>query len=189
MKQISDFTKTSRQQYTPLLRISHDENPNDPMVCNWLARVLSFENNHECVTYFKKYLSLPTATWDIERSAAMRSISVFEDKEKWLRLAIQECEYFRPPYYDLANLYYQRQDWANCLAIGLLGLSKSYHTNTYLESAEAHRGALDDLVAISFWNLGVIEKSYEHAKKASELSPDDQRMQNNFKYIATELNK
>ena len=47
----------------------------------------------------------------------------------------------------------------------------------------------DDLCAISAWQLGEWKLAVEHGKKAVELSPDDERLQNNLKFYREKANE
>jgi glycosyltransferase involved in cell wall biosynthesis len=188
MNHSQDYNK-SRSLYTPLLKLSLDENPDNHEICDWYARALRDENNPECVSYFKRYLAMPAATWNAERAETMRSIAKFEDTEGWLKRSISECKDYKPSWLDLARYYYGKADWVNCLQASISGLNCDYNavSNTFLTIHWPYGPELDDFAAISYWNLGAKEKSLEHAEKALIFSPNDERLQNNLKLIRDSL--
>ena len=47
--------------------------------------------------------------------------------------------------------------------------------------------SLHDLAAIALYRLGLYKKSYEHAKMACEMEPNDQRLKNNLVLIEEKL--
>lgn len=68
----ADDTK-SRSSYLPLLELSVMENPLDDRNTHYLAREYMFHGEYEkAIEMFKKHLSLPTATWKMERCASLR---------------------------------------------------------------------------------------------------------------------
>lgn len=65
-----------RTQYLPLLELSVEENPDNDRAVFWLGREYMFYKMYDkSIETLKKYLQMPTAVWNEERSAAMRFIS------------------------------------------------------------------------------------------------------------------
>jgi tetratricopeptide (TPR) repeat protein len=185
---IYQFQDTSKfRNYLPMMKMTCEEYPDDQNFLHWYGRELRSRNDKSCVEIFKKYLSHPNATWKEERADAMRSIGLFENQEYWLKLAVEESKLYRKPYVELALIYYSRLDWSKCLTqcLHAINLPK---TNTYLDDQNDFGPILDDLASISYWNLNMKEKSLEHAQKAFDLSPNDERLKNNLIAIKNSIN-
>lgn len=189
-----DLTKP-RSQYLALLELSAEENPMDDRTIFWLGREYMYYSQYDaCIEILKRHLSLPTATWDEERSASMRFISnsykAMENKTEakvWLYRAIAECPYVREPYVYMAKLAYSEEDWELLFFVTEKGLEIKERSGSYLVEPESWGYILEDYAAISCYYLGLYEKSYEHAIKACELLPNDSRLENNKKLIKAKL--
>ncbi len=189
-----DLTKP-RSQYLALLELSAEENPMDDRTIFWLGREYMYYSQYDaCIEILKRHLSLPTATWDEERSASMRFISNsykamenMSEAKVWLYRAIAECPYVREPYVYMAKLAYSEENWELLFFVTEKGLEIKERSGSYLVEPESWGYILEDYAAISCYYLGLYEKSYEHAIKACELLPNDSRLENNKKLIKAKL--
>ncbi|MDF2568261.1 MAG: glycosyltransferase [Oscillospiraceae bacterium] len=189
-----DLTKP-RSQYLPLLELSAKENPNDDRGMFWLGREYMYYNkNDESIDTLKHYLTMPSAKWDEERSAAMRFISQGYEKKgdlhearMWLYKAIAECPHVREPYVYMAQLGYLQDEWPLVMLMTTEALKINIKTGSYLTEPKSWDYTLYDLSAISFYRLGLYEKSYEFATKACEMAPNDERLKNNLQLISLKL--
>lgn len=175
----------SRGQYLPLLEQSHRENPTCHQTLFWLAREYAHTSNQEqAVAHFKKYLEFE-GSWHEERSESQRWLSKLLPHEKlfWLRSAIAAAPDKREAWIDMAEHYYQNQDWLQCLANATSAINISHKSNSYLETAEAWGSKPYDLAGIAAWNLGLKKKSVELITRAAELNPTDQRIRNNLELV------
>lgn len=187
----------SRTQYLPLLELSAEENPTDPQTVFWLGREYMYHGMHDkSIETLQKYLKLPAAVWNEERSAAMRFISVaYEAKgdihtaKGWIFRAIAECPHIREPYLRAARLGYSQSDWLLTYAMVKDGLSVTVNTGSYLIEAECWGHVLYDLGAISAYRLNILEESRAYAIKALEITPEDLRLQNNLKLIEAKISQ
>jgi hypothetical protein len=96
---------------TPLLVLGMQENPNDPRSVYYLARQFFYNNDWaQARGLFAKYLGMPEATFDQERSEACRFMSrmVWPDqRERWLLRACYEAPQRRECWWELAMAYQQ----------------------------------------------------------------------------------
>lgn len=180
----------SRSQYLPLLKMSVQEDPYNDRNSFYYGRELYFYGRYaEAATELKRHLTLPTATWAPERAASMRFIgkSVPAEAEIWFRKAIDQAPGRREPFVDLAKLYYERQDWNQCLQAAKDALAITVKPLEYLCEADAWGAAPYDYASIAAYRLGLFEEAFEYAKKAVEIDPDDQRLQSNLKFCEEAL--
>lgn len=194
MNHFPDYTKP-RVQYLPLLELSAEENQLDSQTVFWLGREYSYYGKHDlCVETLQKYLKLPTALWNEERSAAMRLIaSAYEAKgdikeaKAWLFRAIAECPHTREPYLKAARHGYNHADWPLVYAMVKSGLIINNNTGSYLVDVDCWGYVFYDLGAISAYRMGMFEQSLGYAIKALSIEPGDQRLQNNLKLIEAKI--
>ena len=173
----------SRAQYLPLLSLSVKEDPYNDRNAFYYGRELYFYGQYEeAAKELKRHLELPTARWAPERAASMRFIgkSVPAEAEIWFKKAIQEAPGRREPYVDLAKLYYERQDWENCLGAAEGALEIEEKPLEYLCEAEAWGSAPYDYASISSYYLAKYAAALNYAEKAMNLEPDNERLKNNF---------
>jgi len=189
-----DVTKP-RAQYLPLLELSAQENPGDDRTAFWLGREYMYNAMHDkAIEELKRHLSLPSATWDEERCASMRYISkCYQNKHDikqaklWLYRAVAECPRVREPYLQLAELGYLESDWPLVYLMTEKGLGITQPSGSYLHEPAAWGYRLYDLGAISCYRLGLYEKSYEYARAACDMEPDNRRLASNLELIRLKL--
>ena len=175
----------SRGQYFPLLRLAIKEDPSDDRNTFYYARELFFHNHYtEAIAQFKRHLDLPKAVWKPERAASMRYLAKMEhqDRESWLFKAIAESPISREPRVDLAEHYYLEGRWIECYAMAQSALRITQQPLEYLVESDSWGYLPHDLVAISAYNLNNYSEALEHGKKAVELAPWIDRLQENLKH-------
>lgn len=184
-----------RTQYLPLLELSAQENPSDDRAAFWLGREYMYHGMHDkCITALKRHLNLPSAAWDEERCASMRFIAKsyqskgdMKQSRLWLYKAIAECQRVREPYLQLARLGYLENDWPLVYLMTENALKISKRSGSYLFEPETWGYSLYDLGAICCYRLGLYEKSYDYAKRACDIQPGNDRLNNNLELIAIKL--
>lgn len=179
-----DATK-SRSQYLPLLRQSVEEDPNDDRNAYYFARELYYYGeNEESIREFYRYLALPTARWDAERSKAMRFLAQLEPhkRESWLLKATAEAPHRREPWVDLAQLYYEKSMWPLCLGAAMRALDIAEKPLEYLCEADAWGAKPFDLAAIAAYRTGNKGLAVAFGTKAVEVEPSNVRLVNNLKF-------
>ena len=184
-----DPTK-SRGSYLGLLELSVKEDPSCQRNAFYYARELSFYCRwQESIDACKKYLAMPTATWDHERCYAYRVIgrSYRElgnnvEAEKAFHMAASEVPHAREPWHELAHLCYLQGRWEECFAYAMRGLKITFRENVYTSDAIVWGHQLHDYAAIAAWRLGLHDIAIEQGKLAIELSPNDVRLRQNLVY-------
>lgn len=189
-----DLSK-SRSDYLPLLELSVKENPMDDRAAFWLGREYFYHDMYDKgILTLKKHLSLKTANWREERSASMRFIARCYEKKgdrreekAWLFRALAECPEVREPYLALVKAGYMEKNWPLVYAMAEKGLSITESSGSYLAEPESWGCALYDFGAISAYYMGLYEKAMEYAKKACDLNPTNERLQNNQKLVEDKI--
>jgi tetratricopeptide (TPR) repeat protein len=169
----------------PLLKLSVTEDPYNDRNSFYYGRELYFYGHYEeAAKELKRHLALPTARWAPERAASMRFIAkcVPSESELWLRSAINEAPGRREPFVDLAKIYYERQDWQNCLKAAEDAIAIQEKPLEYLCEAEAWGHAPHDYAAIAAYNLGQFSKALGYAQKAVKINPKEERLQKNLAF-------
>jgi glycosyltransferase involved in cell wall biosynthesis len=175
----------SRSQYLPLLELAIQEDPLDDRNAYYYARELFFNQKYlEALKEFKRYLSLPTATWKAERSSAMRYVSKClggEQKEKWLKLSVKEAPGRREPLVDLSLFYFDQRNWKDCLRYSKEATKIVDKPLEYLCEDFAWGSIPYDLVAVSSYNLKYYRQALIFGKRAVNINPENKRLLGNLK--------
>ena len=141
--------------------------------------------NDKSSIILKKYLALPNATWDAERSEASLYLSKLEPNNAWshLLIASYSAPSRREVWVEIANYCYAKQDWINLLWASLNGLTKSKTQNSYLDRPESWGSQLNDLGSIAAYHLGWHDKALELVLAAIEIEPNNERLKTNLQFI------
>lgn len=185
-----DPTK-SRGQYMDLLELSVKEDPDCPRNAFYYARELTFYARwDDAIKALNAYLALPRATWENERSYAMRllgkshsELGNMYEAEKWYMRASAEAPWTREPWCELAMLYYRQNRWEDCLNASLRALRITNRDFVYTCDPAVWGYWPHDLAAISAWHLNMPELALKQAELAVEKAPDDQRLVANLQHI------
>lgn len=189
-----DPTK-SRGQYMDMLEVAVREDDRDPSHFFYYARELSFYQRwDESIAALKKYLTMDAASNQNERCYAMRVMGKcysekgdWAESEKWYLQAAGEAPNTREPWCELAMLYYMQQRWPECFAMSMRALQVTNRDLVYTCDPAVWGHWPHDLLSIAAWHLGMKQVSIEQARLAVEKSPDDQRLQENLKFVMGEL--
>lgn len=184
-----------RTQYLPLLELSVQENPNDDRAMFWLGREYMFRGMYDkCIETLKAHIEMPSAGWDEERSASMRYISkCFQSKgdmgqaKQWAFRALAECLRVREPYLHLARIGYLENNWPLVYLMTEKGLAIKEKSGSYLMEPEVWGYSFYDLGAICTYRLGLFMKSYEYAKTALSMEPENARLKSNLELIKIKI--
>jgi glycosyltransferase involved in cell wall biosynthesis len=186
MTEVQDFSKDTRQRYTPLMEVAHRENPDDAQICFWLGRDYMYANRgDDAATLFERYIDLPASTWGEERSEAMRFLARVQPERKihWLDRARLEAPHRREIWLDLAEQFHSDADWENLFWACSNGIRKTRRTNSYLDDGNAWGFRLHDLGAIAAWHLNVMDLAVEWGTEALSLDPSNGRLKNNLDFF------
>ena len=186
----------SRGQYLDILRVSVTENPLDARHAFYYGRELKFNGQWDAaIAECKRYLALPTATWDHERGYACRvigesyqALGLWDEAIRWHRTAVTEAPRARESWCALALCAYRMSRWAECFgaALSCLGITdkeRVYTMDPAVWGAQPH-----DLAAIAAWNLGLHTVALEHARTALLHDPNEFRLRENVKFMQEYLN-
>jgi glycosyltransferase involved in cell wall biosynthesis len=177
-----DNTKP-RSQYLPLLAQSVLEDPYDDRNIFYYARELFFYNQYEeSAIMFEKHLELPKATWAPERAASMRYLAKVRptDARYWLERAIKEAPGRREALVELAQYFYNREDWQNCYWAAIDAIKIEEKPLDYLCEEFAWGYLPYDLAAISAWNLGFKDEAKIYGQNAVNLDKNNERLITNL---------
>lgn len=185
----------SRGSYLPLLEMSVKEDPDDDRNMHYLGREYMFYSMWDnCIETLKKHLDMPRAQWKDERSASMRFIArAYKAKEdyrearNWLYRAIAEAPHLREAYVELVLLAYDERDWPAVYHMAEEALKIKERPAVYMNEPFAWDATVYDLGALSCYELRMFDKSYEWAKIAVEMSPNDERLKSNLEIIKTKI--
>ena len=186
VSELQDRSKTTRQQYFPLLEVAHKEDPDDAQICFWLGRDLMWAKQPDRASeLLLRYLALPSSTWREERSEAMRFLARTQpaNKMSWLDRARIETPHRREIWLDLAEEFHAQSDWLNLFWACTSGIEKTHRTGSYLDDQHCWGFRLFDLGAIASWHLNVMDRAVEWGYKALELDPGNERLKNNLDFF------
>ena len=190
-----DNTK-SRGSYLSLLELSVKEDPTDDRNTHYLGREYMYYGKwNESIDTLIKHLSLPKATWKDERCASMRFIARcyiqlnrFDEARMWLNKAIEESPYLRDPYLEMALLEYKFSNWEKIEYYCNKALEIKTHTKSYINEPFSWNHTVYDLLSLSYYYQKKYNLALENVNLAIEISPKDERIQNNKKLILEAIN-
>lgn len=178
-----------------LLELAMKEYPNDVRNLHYLGREYMFVNRYDdAIETLKKYLNHPNSNWNEERSASMRFIGrcyngkgYYLQAKAWMLKAIAETPNIRDSYIELAFLAYGKQDW-NTVYFAVTDALKIKEMNTlgYPSDPRGWNSDIYDLGSLACFNLGLVDNAIEFAKQAARLSPEDERIKNNIRFMEQE---
>ena len=181
----------SRGSYLPLLELSVKEDPENDRNMHYLGREYMYYGKwQEAIDTLKKHLTLKSATWNLERAASMRFIArcytnleQYDEARLWLDKAILEASDTRDGYIERALLEYRLGNDLDVIKYCNEALKITTNHKCYINETFSWNETVYDLLAISYYNLGKKEEALENINKALAIKPDDERLQNNKKFI------
>lgn len=185
----------SRGSYLPLLETAVEENPTDTRMLYYLGREYMYKKQWQsCIDTMKRYLAL--SRWEEERSAAMRwsayswnMLGKPREAARWYLRAIAEAPQMRDPYVEFAQLAYQQKNWSLVYCLTRQALSILEKSKNFANMGYAWDHTPEDLCSIACWNLKLMDEALEHARRAVELNPDNERLKKNLQLILTAMEK
>ncbi len=183
---LQDKTK-SRGQYLPMLEMAVRENP-DARNLYYLGREQSYHQQYDkSAESLKKYLEI--SVFPEERAAACRILSKCEpdNAEEWFMKGTEEFA-CRESILALANYYYTKAMWDECLLVAEKALAFKEKPTQFLAESWAWGHMAYDLMAISCWQLGKWNLAYKYGKEAVKISPNDERLAKNLAFYKEKMN-
>lgn len=176
--------------YLKLLEAAVKQNPTDSRDHFYLGReYMYYQHWEKCIHTLEKYLTLPTSTWNEERSAALRYMarSYLNQNQKENAIlaferAAKEAPHLREPLIELANLYYHDQAWQQVAALIDQALLITTSSTSFVNEGHAWDATPYDIGSIAHYHLGHIDLALVYALKALEFSPNNARIQANITF-------
>lgn len=182
-----DPTKTSTASYLPLLEMASEEMPDDARTAHYLGREYYYHGRFEdAIRLLEKHVTMPSSWWKSERSCSMRIIAECyvrmnkdDNAEFWyMKACIETTE--REAYIELAKFYYFRQRWRECLQAASKAFDiKVKNYDHYSGNHYSWNGGPEDLMAVSYYNLGMVADAHKFAQLAVQADPNFKRFQDN----------
>ena len=149
----------------------------------------------QAIETLKKHLTLKSSTWALERSASYRYIASCHkhlgnknEQEKNLVLACLEAPNTREPFFELAVMYFQNENYIlSAFMFEEMFKVKNRELN-YMSSPHCWSSLPYDYLSICYYHLGNINKAIENATKALKLS-NEERLKKNLEFFIKENNK
>lgn len=190
-----DETK-SRGQYMELLDLATKEDPYCERNAFYHARELTFTRQWDrSIIALKHYLQMPKASWDYERSYAMRLLgqsyeAVGNDQEafRWYMKSCAEAPNTREGWLDLAQYCYRKESWLECYSAIKKCLAITDRQYVYTSDPKSWTGLPYDIGSIAAWKLGLLDESVLLLKTAIEYNPSDERLNNNLNLLMDKKN-
>ena len=181
----------SRGSYLPLLELSVKEEPEDDRNMHYLGREYMYYSRwNECIDTLIRHLKLPTATWKDERCASMRFIARsytnmgrYDEAKLWLEKAIKEAPYLREPYVEMALLDYRLGNDMRVIKNCILALRIKKNKKTYINEGFCWDYTIDDLLSISYYNLGLYDIALYYVDRALAYDNGNERLIKNREVI------
>jgi len=181
----------SRGSYLPLLELSVKECPEDDRNMHYLGREYMYYSRwNDCIETLIKHLNLKSATWKDERCASMRFIARsytnlgrYDEARMWLEKAIKEAPYLRDPYVEMALLEYRCGNDLEVIKNCTLALRIKENKKTYINEKFCFDYTIDDLLSLSYYNLGLYDISLFYVDRAILYDEMNERLIKNREVI------
>ena len=145
---------------------------------------------NECIETLIRHLNLPSATWKDERCASMRFIARsymnlgrYDEAKLWLEKAIKEAPYLRDPYVEMALLDYRMGNYMDVIKNCTLALRIKENRKTYINESFCFDSTIDDLLSISYYELGIYDISLYYIDRALKFDCGNERLIKNREII------
>lgn len=186
----------SKENVLKLLKVSEQEYPlYERNIFDLGCEYMHHTNYDRAITVLRYYLTLPTATCTVIRSAAMRFIAKcykkldgLKEATAWLFRSVAEGITIREPFLELAKIGYQQKNWIMTYYMVDTALAITSKTNTFLDEEEAWGSILFDLGSLACYQLGLYKQAYLYAIEAITYEPDNLHLLENLKLIELKYN-
>lgn len=193
-------TSKSRSSYLPLLELRAQEDPDDYYGKYYLAHEYHYRNMYEKSNavlteilteekYYSRLDVLEIAACYLFMGDNYREMGQPDEAIYNYVKAISTEPTYREPYLYIAEIYNEKRNYN--MAVGYVkdALEKSVRHYNWLERDDSWKEKPDDILAVSYYYLGSLDLSYEHACKALSLNPNHTRLIYNKELIENEVNK
>jgi tetratricopeptide (TPR) repeat protein len=186
-----DHTK-SRGSYLPLLELRAKEDPEDYYGKFYLSHEYNYRGYYEksnevlldiLKNYKDKYSNLEIAAAYLFLGDNHRSMGDPDKAIYYYNLSIAQEPSYREPYLLAAEICNERKNCNMAMGYVFEALAKSYRHFTWIERDNSWNEQADDILAVAYYWTGNKELALQHAEKAVELNPHDERLQQNLEFI------
>lgn len=180
-----------RSYYFDLLKLSVEENPNDSHVRMLLAREYYLKDDYQkALDTYLEVLQMPDVESPNKKLVLLESLGRCADLYRELKNydeSIWYCQEFikedptyREPYLLMAYLYNEMRMYT--LAEACVLTADKYCTRKYnwVERANTWTYLADDILSLTYFNLGDLDKAIYHAREAIKYLPNDLRLVKNL---------
>ena len=189
-----DNTK-SRGSYLPLLELSVKEEPNNDRNKHYLGREYMYYGKYQqAIDTLEEHLKMPTATWKDERSASMRFIArsyyrlgKYDEATMWYNKAIVETPYLRDPLMEKAIMMYQLNNFKECEKLIRKSLKIKINERSYINEVFTFDHSAYDMLSLIYDSKHEYKKALFYVRKVLKISPNDERLKNNYEIMKQEL--
>jgi len=191
LRHFPDETK-SRSQYLNLLELSVKENPKNDRNLHYLGREYLFNKQYDnSIKTLKKHLKI--SSWNEEKSASLRYVGdcYFNKKEykqakKYYEKSIIECPEIRESFLSLAQFYYSKNDYLNCIFVTEKMLTINTRQLTYMTNPLCWNEYPYDLLSFCYYKIKQFNKAKINCEIAHSINKNDKRIENNLKIYQTQ---
>ena len=165
-----------------LLQEAVSENPRDAQLRLYYARELVWKNALEASNELKEFQSLSKVDCDLAYS--YRLLAKVDPLNQLAHLETAErLDPSASVYLDLADYWYDKQDWSRCHHSIQTCLSKFQAIGNWTDDLRLRTCYPHDIACVAAWNIGAIDVALMQAQKAIDLNPSDPRLQTNLEHI------
>ena len=186
----------SRGQYLHLLELGHAEEPDNHRMLVYLIREYYFKGMWQEIIDHGKKLELQTGGWNVELAQSWRAVGeayckLGNEREGlyWYQRNVEEAPLDLEAWMPLAFYYYERKMWNHCYQAAIKVEELSLESYKHYVADQSMPWRMYDLLSIACWNLGKKGSAKRYARKAVELSPDNERLVKNYEFIMTQTVK
>lgn len=187
----------SRSSYLPLLELSVLEDTTNDRNMHYLGREYMYYSEWDkCIDTLIKHLNLSNSVWKDERCASMRFISRsyinlgrYDEAKMWLEKAIKEAPYLREPYVEMAFLHYRNGNYMEVIKNCTYALTIKDKKMSYINERFCWDYTIDDLLSISYYNLGLYDISLFYVERALKYENVPDRIVNNRNLIDKKITR
>jgi len=181
-----------RTHYLPMLEAAVKEDPRDARMWHYYVRELFFHKKWDELLP-AAFNAMSVGGWYVERGATCRSagmasqnLNKLEDARAWYARACKEAPTELESWFSLAQFCYEIKNWQGCWDASSKRLELE-RDNHYMVDGSVWDWRCYDLMSISAWNLDKKEDALKYAKIAVEANPLDGRLQDNLKWLETNV--
>ena len=181
----------SRSSYMGLLSAAVKEDLNCHRNAFYHARELWFTGQKQAaILEFERYLSLPGAVWDHERSYAYRvigqcraALGQTREAEAAFVQAASVLPDIREPWCQLALFMYGQARWEECFAFAMRAIRIASDVRFHTSDPVAWNEQPHDLASIAAWHLGLRDIAIDQVQIAISKNPCDKRLHSNLLFM------